>query len=329
MAIRRDQAPDVTGLLRGYVSRFADAWAVAHRHDNPRAGEWIQKAVAALRAEHPAGARWVCNGKRGNPNDLSWDVVGYVVDEANGNPRMIECYDVIANAGRADQSIVWQNITNYETMGGDGTAIAVIPPPLTGEPEPTPGPDGIWTQRHQDVADALARLFLPSAAHAYAEQFAHTFAAEQWGRKRSGPGRPLSDDTIARRLPNGRLYGVRVVPTVHLWGVLDAAQEFEPVTAHDYLGAEPEPGPVDPPPVDPEPEPNDPPPADALVDEIVERVLAGLVPVLDDINARLDALGVATLQARDSADKAASQSYDVNGKAGWVGAVTGTITPKG
>ncbi len=255
MSIRRNQAPDVSGLLRNYVSRYADAWAHAHHHGDPRAGEWIRLAVQTLRSEHPAGARWVLNGKRGNPNDASWDIVGYVVDEANGNPRMIECYDVIGGAGGPSPSIYWGNVTNYDTMGQDGTAIAIDPPPLAGGGVPAPPSAGAtWTAAHAAV---LAKLPDYAGTLMIAEQMAHSFPEDEWGQKSRGTGE-ISADTIGRKT-SGRFLAYRVIPRggapAEYDLTNDSSQKFHEVRAENHLGDEPTPIPQPPAPTPPSPEP--------------------------------------------------------------------------
>lgn len=136
--VRRNQAPNVKSELESYVDRYADAWAHAHRDGDPRGAEWITLAVQTLRAEHPAGKRWCLNGKRGSASDVSMDVVAYLVDESNGNNRLVEAFDVIVGAGGASPRVEWSNITNYATIGNSGTALCIAPPDLA--PGPGPGP---------------------------------------------------------------------------------------------------------------------------------------------------------------------------------------------
>lgn len=290
MSIRRNQAPDVTGLLNTYVGRYRDAWSHAHRDGDSRAGEWIRLVVQTLRAEHPAGERWVLNGKRGDPNNQSWDIVGYRVDEANGNDRMIECYDVIAGAGGPNPSIYWGNVTNYDTIGQSGTAVAIVPPPLAGQPPPVTGPT-LWTVAHASLLARTASLDLQQTA----EQFAFSFPNEGWGRKRADGSRPVSSDVLARTVA-GTLYGYKVLPRSNgmpaEWNI--TGQVFVPVPAVNHLGETevpvpppPTPAPVPPPVPTPAPVPTPNPCLDVAVELAkIEAAIGALVTVVAALSAQ-------------------------------------------
>lgn len=181
-----------------------------------------------------------------------------------------------------------------------------------------PTPSEVWTTAHQATWDALKAKGLLSPI-VVAQQLNHRFPGQVWGQKRAGAGRGISDNTIAMKLPNGRLYGVKISPFVHLWGPLETAQimEGEGAGAVNHLG---DTSPVDPP-VDP-PAPTPPvtptPPAPTL----------DLKPLLD----KLEAVIVLSTEARDNAkaaqdavDTASKKKLRVQAKADLRGNITGTI----
>jgi hypothetical protein len=80
--------------------KYPQAWANAHT-GGPGTEDFIRLLARDLRLAH--GPRWGLNGKRGNPNDISDDVIAYqgegtAVDVTNGNTAM-EIIDVIGKAG--------------------------------------------------------------------------------------------------------------------------------------------------------------------------------------------------------------------------------------
>lgn len=310
MSIRRNQAPDVTGLLNSYVGRYRDAWNHAHREGDPRAGEWIRLAVQTLRAEHPAGQRWVLNGKRGDPNNPSWDIVGYRVDEANGDDRMIECYDVIAGAGGPNPSIYWGNVTNYDTMGQSGTAVAIVPPPLAGQPPSTPPAAGAtWTVEH---ASLLARMPSTASIAAIAQQFAHSFPEDAWGEK-STAGGAQSRDTLGRRAGT-RFYAYRVIPrggAPDEYDLTGSDHKFYRAAPVNHLGDDMVPTPPAPTPA-PNPTPSPTPPSSPpstptpCLDDIflelkkVEATLGELVAAVEALEAQQSALAARKFPTYDA-----------------------------
>lgn len=300
--------PNCQHIVADLAARFPDEWRKAHNPSGggPETEAFIRRLAWVIHST--IDPRCGLNGKRGNPNDLSDDALNFKGegpghDPTDGN-RPVTVVDCIGGAGGPNPTPVWQV---FDTLPGPG---AWVKPEPVGEVVPPPVSDDVWTSRH---AALLARMGT-SGTLAVAQQFAHSFPDESWGQKRAGAGRSISTDTIARRLPNGRLYGVRISPSVQLWGVLDAAQVFEPVVPVNHLGDGPvEPPPVDPPPVDP---PVDPPP----VDPGLAMVLQALMAVANDAK-------VAAEQARDYAKRAATQHYEGEGRTPF-GKVTGTIKPK-
>lgn len=100
------QIPNAQGTLEQVAAQYPQQFACAHTGAGC-SWDWIKLAACALRSED---IRWGLNGKRGNPNDLSMDVVawrgsGTAVDVVNGGA--MEIIDVIGGAGGPSPRIVW------------------------------------------------------------------------------------------------------------------------------------------------------------------------------------------------------------------------------
>lgn len=132
-------APVMTDRIWGYTEEFSDAWRHAHG-GGPRSAEWIGLVVRALRRD-TGSKSWCINGKRAT-SVWSEDAIAYLMPDHGGNFRKVEVYDVIGGAGGPSPTITWQNMTNYETAGGPGTALCIAPDdtPLPGSPAPSPSP---------------------------------------------------------------------------------------------------------------------------------------------------------------------------------------------
>jgi len=252
--------------------------------------------------------------------DKQW----HLKDGGNGRPQSDDVavsmpsrhfWDCIPNAG-ADGY-------RFEASGDHGPLPPeqnVYPPPVSdggGGVVAPPVVSDVWTPAHEALR---VRLGANASALTIAQQLAHSFPDEKWGQKRAAALRPVSDDTIARKMAFGRLFGVRVKPSLQLWGILGAEQVFEPVAPVNHLG--------DPvvvvPPVDPV-DPIDPP--------VTPVAPVDLTPVLDAIkglSAKLDAVhGAVEKQRQEVLDAVRGQSYDIDASAGYLGRVRGTIKPKG
>lgn len=142
-------------VLERVAAEHPDAWACAHVESRSCKADWINLAASAL---HALDARWGLNGKRGNANDVSMDVVTYLLDPAN--PRMVAAWDVCGGCGAPGARVVFNEITNYATIGQPGTAIWIRPEPVAGggQPTPTPVPTPAPAVNLQPVLDALAAL---------------------------------------------------------------------------------------------------------------------------------------------------------------------------
>lgn len=100
------QVPNEQGALEQVAVQYPQQFACAHTGAGC-SWDWIKLAACTLHAREP---RWGLNGKRGNPNDLSMDVVawrgaGTAVDVVNGGA--MEIIDVIGGAGGPNPRIVW------------------------------------------------------------------------------------------------------------------------------------------------------------------------------------------------------------------------------
>lgn len=215
----------------------------------------------------------------------------------------------------------------WDCIGGSGAdgysfraaGPEILPPEQNVYAPPVPAGSGfapvatndVWTPAHSALYDRLkGRGF---DVKVYAEQFAFAFPGESWGRKSAGAGRAISPDTIARKLPSGKLFGVKVLPLLNVWGELPAEHQWFAVDAVNHLG---DPAPVEP--LVPPPAPPNPP-------------APPVVPVVDlsALEAKLDALMALVQQQRDEVIAAVKgQSYDIDASAGYLGRVRGTIKPK-
>ena len=144
------QAPNRLEVVRFVSDEDPARFACAHS-GRPCQADWIKAVAAALHAED---ARWGLNGKRGNANDLSLDVVTFRIGPTD---RHVQAFDICGACGGSNPSAVWNDITNWKTIGQPGTAIwvkpagTVVTPPV----DPIDPPD---TPPAVDLAPVLAAL---------------------------------------------------------------------------------------------------------------------------------------------------------------------------
>ena len=133
--------------------KYADAWSHAHVEGDPRRLEWIKLFARDLHIKDP---KVNCNGKRGNPNDLSADAINILChkDDSEGRTpdgRPCVVVDVIGGAGGTNPQPTW---SVYNTLvEGSG---APVDPNKIPAPSPSPGRvpypgDEVWDQ----VGEAL------------------------------------------------------------------------------------------------------------------------------------------------------------------------------
>lgn len=129
-------APNRKSVVERVSAEDPARFRAAHREGDPRRYDWIKAVAWAL---HQEDARWGLNGKRGNPDDLSMDVVTFRVGPTD---RHVEAFDICGACGGGNPSVVWNDITDYQTIGQPGTAVYVKPEPVGPVvPDPTPEPE--------------------------------------------------------------------------------------------------------------------------------------------------------------------------------------------
>lgn len=268
--------PNCQHVVADLAAKFPDEWRKAHNPSGggPETEAFIRRLAWVLHST--VDARFGLNGKRGNPNDLSDDALNFKGEGPGHDPtdgdRPVTVIDCIGGAGGPNPTPVWQV---FDTLPGPGAWVK--PEPVGDAVAPPPPASAVWTTAHETIR---ARMVGSGAtARQIAEQLAHVFPGEQWGQKRTRGG-AWSPDTIGR-ITDGRLWAIRVIPAVTIFGLLDASHVHQPAAPVDHLGLSvPPPVVVVPPPVvvpPVEPPPVEPPP-------VVTP------PALDAYTARFDAL---------------------------------------
>jgi hypothetical protein len=287
--------------------------------------DYTEAAVTALHAHDP---NW--GHLRKNPGQTQIDGRGedsalYRVPEANGKLRAV---DFLIDAQLSTARPAWQPDPEPYYTASDWFA------PLGRAPLP-PIDVLVWTEAHRD---ALLLFKSGATTQQVAEQFAYYFEDEEWGTKSAGPDRPVSADVIARRFPNGRLLGYRVIPPTAKPTQYDlTGQHFIEAQPVNHLGSEP--APVPPPPV-PQPPPPAPAPSCGFrpVDlSMVEGLLAALTMEVsalrhDDQALRhqlasvYDELQHARLEIQD-ARRAMDRELVIDANVKVLGKIGGTVRP--
>jgi hypothetical protein len=158
-AATQTTAPDRRDIVREVSAADPARFACAHVEGRACKLDWINAVASALHAIDP---RWGLNMKRDDDRQgLSMDVVTFRLGPTD---RHVEAFDICGGCGGGAPTVVWQNITNYATIGQPGTARWVKPSAPTtgggggggggtgGGVTPTP------TVNLQPVLDALAAL---------------------------------------------------------------------------------------------------------------------------------------------------------------------------
>lgn len=134
--------PNERASVEACVTRYPAAWACAHT-GRACSADFV---ILCARDLSSKDANWGVNGKRGNPADLSQDILAYrgtgtAIDVTRGNAPM-EIIDVIACAGggpNCSPSVAWG-----VAPGGTGDRGAWVDPwsvqPTAGGTAPTPNP---------------------------------------------------------------------------------------------------------------------------------------------------------------------------------------------
>lgn len=164
IALPATAQPNERAAVEACVTRYPAAWACAHT-GRACSADFVILCARDLSAKD---VNWGVNGKRGNPDDLSQDILAYrgtgtAVDVTRGNTPM-EIIDVIACAGgdppRCSPSVEWG-----VAPGGKGDRGAWVDPwrvqPTAGgtaPPAPTPQPPPAPTPPPVDLRPVLDKL---------------------------------------------------------------------------------------------------------------------------------------------------------------------------
>jgi hypothetical protein len=122
--------PNLQHEVEAARQKYPEAWRNAHT-GNAQTEDFVRLLARDVRAKH--GPRWGLNGKRGNPNDLSDDILA--IDVVNGGA--MEIIDIIAGAGGPSPSPVWN--VGPGGPGDRGTFVGTFTVPDGGSvPGPSP-----------------------------------------------------------------------------------------------------------------------------------------------------------------------------------------------
>jgi hypothetical protein len=143
--------PNLLHEVEAARQKYPEAWKNAHT-GNAQTEDFNRLLARDVRAKY--GDNWGMNGKRGNPNDLSDDVLAYsgegtAIDVVNGGP--MEIIDVIGGAGGPNPVPTWN--VGPGGPGDKGTVVKVFTVP--GDPGTTPPPT---TDPCKACKDELATL---------------------------------------------------------------------------------------------------------------------------------------------------------------------------
>lgn len=125
--------PNHQNIVSELAAQYPDEWRAAHT-GGPQTEAFIRRLAWVLHQRDP---RFGLNGKRGNYDDISDDVVNYIGEGPGHDPRTgqpVTVIDVIVAAGGPNPQPAW-NAINQPGPGG-----WVQPQPVDGEPVPQPTP---------------------------------------------------------------------------------------------------------------------------------------------------------------------------------------------
>lgn len=142
------QIPNKRSVVEQLARDNPNTFACAHTEAACTAN--FVKLVACKLNPEPSEGKWGLNGKRGNPNDLSLDVIDYRgegngTDPTDGN-KPVAIIDIIVGAGGATPSVGWNVIAEPgpgawirpRCKGDVWDAAEPTPPPVVIKP-PYPG----------------------------------------------------------------------------------------------------------------------------------------------------------------------------------------------
>jgi hypothetical protein len=158
-AAGQERAPNRLDVVERVTAEDPARFACAHAEDRGCRYDWIKAVAAAL---HATDSRWGLNGKRGNANDLSMDVVTWRLGPTD---RHVQAFDICGACGAASARPVWSDITNWSTVGQSGTAVWVKPEGVATQPAtggtvtpPPPPPDGTVVAKLNELIGHVAAL---------------------------------------------------------------------------------------------------------------------------------------------------------------------------
>lgn len=133
--------PNYQSVVADLARQYPAEWQAAHR-GGPQTEAFIRRLAWVLHQRDP---RFGLNGKRGNYDDISDDVVNYIGEGPGHDPRTgqpVTVIDVIVAAGGPNPQPAWNSINQPgpggwvqpSPVGGD----VPTPQPPTPQPQPTP-----------------------------------------------------------------------------------------------------------------------------------------------------------------------------------------------
>ena len=136
--------PNYIDDVRAAKADYPTQWANAHVDGNPGRHDFI---ILLAKRLHAKDKRVGCNGKRGNPDDLSMDALN-ILDEEDGpghTPAGKRCWvvDVIGGAGGPTPTPIWNAFSDSGASSGAWVdpKIAGLPPVQTPPQYPPYPPD--------------------------------------------------------------------------------------------------------------------------------------------------------------------------------------------
>jgi len=161
LASAQGQAPNRKDVVEAVSAADPARFACAHQEGRSCKTDWIKAVAWAL---HQTDSRWGLNMKRDDDRQgISMDVVTFRIGPTD---RHVQAFDICGACGGGNPSVVWNDITNWATIGNPGTARWVQPVAVGGSgsggggtPSPTPPqPAPAAPVNLQPILDALAAL---------------------------------------------------------------------------------------------------------------------------------------------------------------------------
>lgn len=159
-----NQIIDIAKQVR---TQYPTDWGNAHNHQ-PSGNVYIRRVAWAVHLALPQLGVGL-NGKRGNPQDMSQDILAFRNDTGCVNacaPGWLELRDIIGNAGTSQASLVYGDVTQ-KTIDLNEKGCWIAPEPVGGEPVPIPEPvPEVPPYPGDPVFDAVGVALFADYAHA-------------------------------------------------------------------------------------------------------------------------------------------------------------------